>query len=68
MLAWTSDLDGLLGTGSILRDVNLTPGQHLLTLTAVDGQGLEASDAITVTVRAAAIQYNIYLPLVWRDF
>lgn len=64
-LVWTSDLDGQLGTGATLPDVTLSPGVHVLTLTAIDGQGLEASDAVTVTVEAVA--HEIYLPLVQRQ-
>lgn len=64
-LAWASDLDGHLGTGSTLRDVELSPGEHLLTLTATDSQGLAASDAVTVTV--GAVVPEIYLPLVLRN-
>ena len=35
VLAWTSSLDGGLGTGSIML-ASLSPGQHIITLTAMD--------------------------------
>jgi hypothetical protein len=52
-LVWTSDRDGLLGTGSTVWDVDLSPGQHRLTLTATDSQTLASSDTVTVTVPQA---------------
>ncbi|MEQ1505163.1 MAG: MopE-related protein, partial [Myxococcota bacterium] len=59
VIAWTfaSDLDGVVGTGDgvpsdgfVVAHDNLTFGTHTITLTAVDGDGLEGSDAITVVV------------------
>lgn len=41
-LVWTSSLDGPLGTGATLRPANLTPGQHVIRLTAIDARGLSA--------------------------
>ncbi|MBN1814927.1 MAG: hypothetical protein JXA14_24015 [Anaerolineae bacterium] len=64
-LAWVSSLDGQLGTGSTLPGVALSPGEHRLTLTATDSQGLNASDTVTVTVKA--VLHDIYLPLVLRN-
>ena len=60
-LRWTSDRDGDLGVG---REV-LTPlsaGEHVITLTAVDGDGNRA----TVTVRVY-VGSRLYLPLVLRN-
>ncbi|MBW1870538.1 MAG: hypothetical protein JRJ19_00645, partial [Deltaproteobacteria bacterium] len=39
-LTWTSNVNGMLGNGQQLTVSNLTLGEHLLTLTALDGQGL----------------------------
>jgi hypothetical protein len=47
--AWASDQDGLLGSGSPFS-ATLSLGQHRITLTATDGDGLSASEQITVTV------------------
>lgn len=40
-LVWTSDLDGLIGTGLqfVLSAEDLTPGQHIVTLSATDSAG-----------------------------
>ena len=45
-LVWTSDLQGVLGTGSPLS-VSLKPGTHTLTLTATDSDG----NALTATTK-----------------
>ncbi|MBN1137651.1 MAG: right-handed parallel beta-helix repeat-containing protein [Anaerolineae bacterium] len=66
-LAWISDQDGLLGTGDTLWDVALAPGSHTLTLTAIDGQGLQGQAVVTVTVGGGA-EHPVYLPLVVRGF
>ena len=56
---WESSLDGILATdyadssGSAVAAVALTEGTHVLTLTAIDTDGKEASDTVTVTVRDA---------------
>lgn len=49
---WHSSLDGVLGSGSQLSTAVLSPGIHLVTAQANDGQGGVASDAVTVTVVA----------------
>ncbi|HSM58541.1 MAG TPA: hypothetical protein VK879_20470 [Candidatus Sulfomarinibacteraceae bacterium] len=49
-LSWTSDRDGFLGTGSNLSTVDLSTGQHVITLEATDSDGLTDQDQITITV------------------
>jgi hypothetical protein len=48
-LSWTSDRDGLLGTGQLLEKL-LSLGTHVITLTATDLGGLKSSAAISVNV------------------
>jgi chitodextrinase len=49
-LAWSSSVDGALGTGSPLSTASLSSGTHRLTLRATDRQGLSGSASITLTV------------------
>lgn len=60
-LVWTSDRDGFLGEGDELAVTTLSPGRHMITLTATDSAGLVAETAIRVSVRG-----ELYLPLVVR--
>ncbi|MEJ7624310.1 MAG: carboxypeptidase-like regulatory domain-containing protein [Pyrinomonadaceae bacterium] len=43
---WSSDRAGLLGTGQVL-EVNLSTGNHIITLTAQDSGGLTSTATIT---------------------
>ncbi|GEM_PF-2576152 len=61
---WTSDLDGVLwdiapdSTGRTAFSTDaLTAGDHTITLSATDTDGLTASTAITVTVESCAITW-----------
>jgi hypothetical protein len=51
-IAWTSDLDGNLGTGATLS-TTLLIGVHSLTASITDSGGGEASDSVTITVGPA---------------
>jgi hypothetical protein len=48
-LAWTSDLDGQIGTGGAFNAV-LSDGTHTITAEVTDSGGNTASDSITITV------------------
>jgi hypothetical protein len=52
-LRWSSDHDGPLGTGTVLLvpPGRLSPGAHLVTLSARDGDGLEGGASVGITVR-----------------
>jgi hypothetical protein len=52
-LAWTSSLDGPLGTGGSFTRV-LSVGTHTIRATATDSGGLDSSRQVTVTVAASA--------------
>lgn len=52
-LAWTSSIDGGLGTGASLTVTTLSVGAHTIALTATDAQGLAASASIAVTIDPA---------------
>jgi len=52
-LVWNSDIDGLIGYGSqlYLPAKSLSLGSHMITLTAVDSDGKEASTSVMVNVQ-----------------
>ena len=47
---WSSDKDGVLGTGASLPLNTLSPGVHTITLTAKDSNQVEGHASITLTV------------------
>ena len=49
-LSWSSDRDGVLGTGALLRG-RLSVGTHRIFLTATDRQGATSRNSVTMTVR-----------------
>jgi subtilisin family serine protease len=51
-IAWTSSLDGPIGTGGSFL-ASLSEGVHTVTASVVDSGDLEASQSVTVTVSAA---------------
>jgi hypothetical protein len=47
-LSWASDIDGHLGTGDELILASLSQGEHIITLTATDGDANVVSKEITI--------------------
>jgi DNA-binding beta-propeller fold protein YncE len=62
-LMWSSDLDGILGTGDWLVVPDPTPGQHKITLSATDSDGNTSRASVTVFVG-----FRLYLPVAYKDF
>jgi hypothetical protein len=65
---WSSSLDGALGTGQVL-ETGLSVGEHTLSLTVTDSDGLTDTAAIQVTVLEGPVEptyHYLYLPLVIR--
>ncbi|MGH9368943.1 MAG: hypothetical protein ACRD3M_14860, partial [Thermoanaerobaculia bacterium] len=54
--SWTSSLDGPLGTDNNFsrKASTLSPGTHLITVTATDGQGAQATDTATIRIATQA--------------
>lgn len=49
-LTWTSNEEGVLGTGQTFDWTPAVLGEQTITLTAADNDGMEASDSITLTI------------------
>ncbi|MEM1207253.1 MAG: hypothetical protein AAGN66_28725, partial [Acidobacteriota bacterium] len=52
-LAWTSSLDGAIGSGGSFSTSGLSVGSHAITASVSDSGGLSASDSISLTVSPA---------------
>jgi hypothetical protein len=52
-LAWSSNVDGSLGTGASISTSTLTAGAHTITATATDTAGKHGTASITVVIDAA---------------
>ncbi len=50
VLAWSSSVDGPLGSGSPLSSNTLSPGTHTITAAVTDGGGLTGEASVTATV------------------
>jgi hypothetical protein len=50
--SWASDIDGKLADGDYISKDTLSPGKHIITLTAVDSDGNFATTSITIFVLA----------------
>jgi len=50
-LTWASDRDGVLGAGDRLHLTALSPGEHLITLSATDSDGMQGTASLRVVAR-----------------
>lgn len=57
-LAWSSDVDGPLGTGSELHLRDLSPGLHTLTLAARDSAGQTGTATVHFAVDPAVVRWR----------
>jgi peptidoglycan/xylan/chitin deacetylase (PgdA/CDA1 family) len=53
-LTWSSDVDGILGTGEVLDVPFLSPGTHRITLMATDSEGKSATATVQIDVEVPA--------------
>ena len=49
-LTWTSSIDGLIGSGSMLNTTNLSIGNHTIVLTVIDSNGAMSMDSIEIRI------------------
>ena len=49
-VAWVSDLDGSIGTGTTFTKSDLTPGDHVITVTVMDTGALIGTDTVQITI------------------
>ncbi|MFT7461908.1 MAG: hypothetical protein ACI9EF_000242 [Pseudohongiellaceae bacterium] len=54
-VTWTSDVDGLVGTGRHTSTASLTVGVHNITVEGTDGSGATSSDVTTITITARGL-------------
>jgi hypothetical protein len=54
-LSWSSDVDGVIGSGAGFSTASLTLGLHTITASVTDGGGLPGSDQITFTISSTPI-------------
>lgn len=56
-LEWSSDVDGVLGTGNVLdvSPASLTAGNHVITLTAIDSESNEGTASINIVINEALV-------------
>ena len=57
-LAWTSDIDGQIGTGASFNSMTLSAGTHQITLTATDTSG--ATDSAATLIRLSSERLEVY--------
>jgi len=61
-ITWSSSIDGQIGTGKNFSKNNLSLGEHIITMTASDSDGLTAKSEVRVTVTLAPPNVTIISP------
>jgi hypothetical protein len=69
-ITWTSDLDGVLGTGALLQIDTLSLGTHTITVSVHDNQNVVTTSTFVVIVgpeeETGSISPDIFLPLIMK--
>jgi chitinase len=66
-LEWSSSLDGSLGTGEVFSTVDLSTGEHIITLQATDSDSMVTQVQQTITVQTGSRDsHGIFLPVIIR--
>lgn len=66
-VVWESSIDGRIGTGVAFTCNTLSPGEHTITVTAVDSSGGYNTDAIAITISAENATATYYISPVGSD-
>ncbi|WP_129775621.1 outer membrane protein assembly factor BamB family protein [Peristeroidobacter soli] len=61
-IEWSSDRDGLIGTGAFISSSSLSTGPHVITARVRDSSGAEASQTRNITVALLPPELNINSP------
>lgn len=64
---WTSDRDGLLGTGSNLLYSGLSTGVHVITVTGIDAINQIDNDSVRLTVESSMLHIDLAVELWWSS-
>ncbi len=54
-LVWTSDIDGVIGTGGSFSLTTLAVGEHLIIATSTDSMSLVGTARITIRIEIATV-------------
>ncbi len=58
-ITWSSDIQGMLGQGTTLNHRGLILGDHVITMTASDSDGLKDTRTIKLTVNENSLPYAV---------
>lgn len=62
-LSWTSNLDGLIGSGGSFSSSTLSEGTHTISVTSTDSGGLTGSSSVTITILSSGNQTTLTIPI-----
>ncbi len=67
-ITWISSIDGMIGTGSSISVSNLSVGNHIITLEALDSTGVKGSTEVNVTIEYGIPFASISSPSEGKEF
>ncbi len=70
-IQWSSDLDGVLGTGALLQLDTLRAGTHTITLSVRDNQNTFTTTTFVIQIvpeeEEGSTVPDVYLPLITKN-
>ncbi|MEA2060984.1 MAG: choice-of-anchor U domain-containing protein [Thermodesulfobacteriota bacterium] len=67
-MSWSSDIDGVIGTGQNFGTTNLSSGSHTITLTVTDSNGGTGTATVVIQVRNTVPETEISAPADGSNF